>query len=232
VRGKDNGTMKRLDYLVGQPEEYIIKEATEMLGEYGIDYMKGYVYCGDSNEAYCEIADIYYDMKADMEDDLKKALDAGDMHSYAINVHGLKNNAKSLGIDGLADVAYDHELKSKADDIEYCTSHWPELLAVWNNSIKALSIYLRAMGVDKGFDDIESEDIEYKDDEYEESDIDMLFDDDDDELLNDVDFNEAKDNIRTLIESGMSDIAEEIINELIDETDNPVKIAQLRSMLN
>ena len=32
-----------------------------------------------------------------------------------------------LGFMGLADIAYDHELKSKANELEYCKEHFPEL---------------------------------------------------------------------------------------------------------
>ncbi|MCH5339727.1 MAG: hypothetical protein J1E03_13165, partial [Acetatifactor sp.] len=39
-----------------------------------------------------------------------------------------------LGADKLADVAYEHEMKSKANDIAYVESHWDELIAVWDET--------------------------------------------------------------------------------------------------
>ena len=56
----------------------------------------------------------------DAENKLKQIDDykeKADMANYAILVHSLKSDAKYFGFDKLAELAYDHEMKSKANEI-------------------------------------------------------------------------------------------------------------------
>jgi len=58
---------------------------------------------------------------------LNDYLAQGDMENYAIDVHSLKSDCKYLGFMTLADIAYDHELKSKEKNLEYVKEHFNEL---------------------------------------------------------------------------------------------------------
>lgn len=60
--------------------------------------------------------------------DIKKYKELGDMVNYAILVHSLKSDAKYLGFTRLAEIAYDHELQSKANNLYYITEHFDELM--------------------------------------------------------------------------------------------------------
>ena len=74
---------------------------------------------------------------------------SSDMKNYAIEVHSLKSDSKYLGLMNLADIAYQHELKSKENNIEYVNEHFSELeneykrvlefIKKYNNSKKMLS---------------------------------------------------------------------------------------------
>ena len=59
---------------------------------------------------------------------LKKYREIGDMKNYAIEVHALKSDARYLGFVTLADLAYEFELKSKANDIMYVYENYTKLL--------------------------------------------------------------------------------------------------------
>ena len=63
--------------------------------------------------------------------------DNNDMENYAIEVHSLKSDAKYLGFMSLADISYQHELKSKENDSTFVQEHFTELETEYN---KALSI--------------------------------------------------------------------------------------------
>ena len=52
-----------------------------------------------------------------------------DMPNYAIYVHSLKSDCKYFGFMKLASLAYDHEMKSKAGDLEYVKEHYQELMS-------------------------------------------------------------------------------------------------------
>lgn len=60
-----------------------------------------------------------------------------DMPNYAIYVHSLKSDAKYFGFTELANMAYEHEIKSKAGDVLYIYEHYQELI---NEVAKAINI--------------------------------------------------------------------------------------------
>ncbi len=51
-----------------------------------------------------------------------------DMPNYAIEVHALKSDSKYLGFMTLADLAYKHEMSSKANDLKSVNQHYNELI--------------------------------------------------------------------------------------------------------
>ena len=53
--------------------------------------------------------------------------DNNNMPDYAIEVHSLKSDCKYLGFMKLADIAYQHELKSKENDLFFVQDHFAEL---------------------------------------------------------------------------------------------------------
>ncbi|MBE6149911.1 MAG: response regulator [Firmicutes bacterium] len=59
---------------------------------------------------------------------LKRFKDANDLENYAILVHGLKSECRYLGITKLADMAYEHELKSKAKDQAFVDENFDTLI--------------------------------------------------------------------------------------------------------
>ena len=50
-----------------------------------------------------------------------------DMANYSIKVHALKSDSKYFGFTKLAEIAYEHEMKSKANDIEYVNVNFDSL---------------------------------------------------------------------------------------------------------
>lgn len=53
--------------------------------------------------------------------------DSKDMSNYAIDVHSLKSDCKYLGFMKLADISYQHELKSKENDLEFVLNNFTQL---------------------------------------------------------------------------------------------------------
>ncbi len=65
-----------------------------------------------------------------------------DMANYAIYVHSLKSDARYFGLNALADLAYDQEMKSKAGDAFYISSHFQELATEASKAINIIRQYL------------------------------------------------------------------------------------------
>ena len=64
-----------------------------------------------------------------------------DMENYAIQVHSLKSDSKYLGLIDLANVAYNHELKSKENDVLYVNEHFAELEDQYNKTLEIVKKY-------------------------------------------------------------------------------------------
>lgn len=68
----------------------------------------------------------------------------GDMNNYAITVHSLKSDAKYFGFTKLADIALEHEEKSKAGDVYYINGHINDLINETNNAIVLIQEYMNS----------------------------------------------------------------------------------------
>lgn len=66
----------------------------------------------------------------------------GDMPNYAILVHSLKSDCKYFGFTKLAEIAYQHELESKASNLNFVTQNYDNLVSETNKIIKLVNTYL------------------------------------------------------------------------------------------
>lgn len=73
---------------------------------------------------------------------IKKYKENGDMANYAILVHSLKSDSKYLGFTKLAELAYNHELESKNNNLYYITDHFAELLNECDRMVNLSKQYL------------------------------------------------------------------------------------------
>lgn len=96
----------------------------------GVSVRNGLKHSQGDMEAYMELVGMFIRDKDKIEL-LREYLSAHNMKDYAIQVHALKGNARTLGADKLADIAYEHEKQSKVGREDYVTAHWEKLEQVW-----------------------------------------------------------------------------------------------------
>ncbi|MCH5281851.1 MAG: response regulator [Lachnospiraceae bacterium] len=118
---------------VQDAKEEIYKIDHEGFLQYGISIKNGLSLAKGDMDIYLDLIEMFL-KEHTKQDDMKALIEDGNMKEYAILVHGLKGNARTLGADELADMAYDHEMKSKADEAEYVTAHWDELAVLWEKT--------------------------------------------------------------------------------------------------
>lgn len=75
-------------------------------------------------------------------DRIKQYKEISDMANYAIEVHALKSDSKYFGFDKLAELAYNHEMESKKNNMFYVVDHYDELINEANRIIKLVEEYL------------------------------------------------------------------------------------------
>jgi len=73
---------------------------------------------------------------------IEKNKNEGNMKDYSIDVHALKSDSKYLGFKKLDELSYEHELKSKENDIEYINKHYDELMNEYNRINDVIGKYL------------------------------------------------------------------------------------------
>lgn len=140
--------------------ETLIRKATEAGGEtekdnveiddkkylqYGISIENGLLYAKKDREMYLDLVWMFVKDRT-KQDTIYQFLVGENMKDYAILVHGLKGNARMLGADQLADMAFEHEKQSKAENLEYVKMHWEELLAIWEKTLDGFEELIRTYG--------------------------------------------------------------------------------------
>ena len=76
-------------------------------------------------------------------DEIVKYKNENNMPEYSIRVHSLKSDCKYLGFMTLADIAYQHELKSKENDSNYVNEHFAELEENYNKILPMVQEYVK-----------------------------------------------------------------------------------------
>lgn len=79
-------------------------------------------------ETYDEMLEDFLNEIDEKLEKIKLYKEKADMGNYAILVHSLKSDAKYFGFDKLAELAYQHELESKANHIYFVYDHYDELM--------------------------------------------------------------------------------------------------------
>ena len=112
----------------------------EFLEENGVDVARGIELLGDM-DMYNETIN---DFLNETLDKIPKLLDYknNDMENYAIVVHSIKSDSKYLGFTTLAELAYNHEMESKANNIDYVNSNYDELMREVNRIINVIKEYI------------------------------------------------------------------------------------------
>ncbi|MBR3210939.1 MAG: response regulator [Bacilli bacterium] len=110
------------------------------LEKHGADINHALELLGDMEMYNATIQDFLTEVE-DKWQRLQDYRDSGDMKNYAIDVHSLKSDCKYLGFMTLADIAYQHELKSKENDLEYVREHFPELEEEYKKTLEVAKNY-------------------------------------------------------------------------------------------
>ena len=113
----------------------------EFLEKNGVDVEKGIELLGDM-DMYNEVMEDFLKEIDKKYKDLVTFKEKEDMPNYAIDVHSIKSDSKYLGFTKLAEIAYDHEMKSKDNDIAYVNDNFNTLEEEINRIISIIKEYL------------------------------------------------------------------------------------------
>ena len=120
----------------------------KFLRDKGVDMDKSLELLGDMEMYNMTLGDFISDVPSKWAR-INQYKDEANMHDYAIDVHSLKSDCKYLGFMKLADVSYQHELKSKEEDVNFVNSNFEELTVEYNKVIKLVNEYIARFGIVK-----------------------------------------------------------------------------------
>ena len=114
---------------------------TSLLTNNGVDINKGLELLGDMDMYNDTLKDFIEESKTRIPN-IVKYFNENNMADYAIEVHAMKSDSKYLGFMTLADLAYEHEMASKANETDKVNSKYDELMEEANKIYKIAKEYL------------------------------------------------------------------------------------------
>ena len=136
--------------IIDQEETEVISDETSnkiidenYLLENNVNYKKGIELLGDL-ETYNDMLSDWFEESQNKFEQLKLFKLRHDMPNYAIAVHALKSDSKYFGFDKLAELSYNHEMKSKENDQEYVLNNFHELELEFFRISNVVETYLKS----------------------------------------------------------------------------------------
>ena len=120
--------------------EPITNSKESYLRENNVDLDKALELLGDIEMYNMTISDFLSEVEEKWQN-IVNYKNNNDMENYAIEVHSLKSDAKYLGFMSLADISYQHELKSKENDSTFVQEHFSELESEYNKALNIAKTY-------------------------------------------------------------------------------------------
>lgn len=118
----------------------VVKYDRSYLEDNGVDVNHALELLGDMDMYNMTINDFMAEVESKWAR-INEYKNTNNMPDYAIEVHSLKSDCKYLGFMTLANIAYQHELKSKENDSSFVNEHFDELAKEYNNVLEIAKNY-------------------------------------------------------------------------------------------
>lgn len=112
-----------------------------ILTDNGVDLDSALELLGDLS-FYDETLEAFLEENKTRIANIEKYKNEQNMDDYAILVHALKSDSKYLGFKELADIAYEHELASKANNVDEVNNKYDALIKAVDKFTKLAHKYL------------------------------------------------------------------------------------------
>ena len=103
----------RLDEILSE----VLSDGGGLREPYGFSYEKGLKNFDGNDAAYRETLVLFAELWEERREQLKQFLEEENMEEYAILIHAVKGDARTLGAEAFGESAYEQELKAKQGDV-------------------------------------------------------------------------------------------------------------------
>ena len=107
----------------------------------GIDVKKSLELLGDMDTYNATLEDFLSGIYGKLAD-LQSYKEVSDMANYAVFAHSIKSDARYLGFTKLAEIAYQHEMEGKANNVYFVSNNYDEFVKETNRIINVVKEYL------------------------------------------------------------------------------------------
>ena len=114
------------------------EEIIELLEQNGFDTQEGLEICIGDPDIYMEVLETALDEGKEKVPFIRECAQNEDYERYLIEVHGLKNAAKSIGAMELSQMAYEQEMAAKGGDHDCIRRDYQALLEKYDAVLKLL----------------------------------------------------------------------------------------------
>lgn len=96
-------------------------------------------------DTYNDILKEFIEESKEKIERLKNNIESNNLVEYSIDAHSLKSDSKYLGFKELANISYEHEIKSKENDLKYINENFNQLLDEYERIINIVNNYLEGL---------------------------------------------------------------------------------------
>lgn len=114
---------------------------TDLLINNGVDVAASLELLGDMDMFNETLHDFLEESKTRLPN-IENYKNQEDLVNYEILVHAMKSDSKYLGFTKLAELSYNHELASKANDLDSVKNNYAELMQEANRIVALIKEYL------------------------------------------------------------------------------------------
>lgn len=125
---------------VNTSSQLVTNNPETYLKDNNVDLTKALEFLGDMEMYNMTVTDFLTEVEEKWQR-INSYKNTSDMPNYAIEVHSLKSDAKYLGLMFLADIAYQHELKSKENDETFINNYFKELTDAYEKALNIMKTY-------------------------------------------------------------------------------------------
>lgn len=107
----------------------------------GFSYQKGLDYFDGKEAPYRETLVLFADLWEERREQLRQFLDEENMEEYAILIHAIKGDARTLGADAFGELAYRQELSAKEGNVQAIRAGFDRVIATGDKT----AMYFKGM---------------------------------------------------------------------------------------
>ncbi len=114
-----------------------------------LDFEKGLLYAGGSEEGYYDILDVYINNSEEYKQSLINRFQTQDWKNYTTEVHALKSSSLSIGAVQISELAKTLEMAGKEGRYEIIREHHEKVISLYDKVVELAKMYLNDKGYQK-----------------------------------------------------------------------------------